>query len=137
MQNTAFRLLQHGDPNDWLRPCALTPVDKFTTDDSNELDYIFFQNQDRSVIAGVWQSPPMEWRFDSGHPVHEMISVIFGSVTMIDDDGEEETFGPGDVFFIAKGKRCSWRNVETVRIQYTMTSGDGSIVQTLPPNGDL
>lgn len=41
-------------------------------------------------------------------PVKEMMTMLSGSVTLIHQDGRQETFEAGDTFFIAKGTACIW-----------------------------
>jgi hypothetical protein len=45
----------------------------------------------------------------------EFCVVLKGSVTMIDDDGHEETFPAGDSFLIPKGFTGYWKQSEKIK----------------------
>ena len=47
-----------------------------------------------------------------------MMTVISGSVTITNADGQSDTFTAGDSFFIAKGAKCTWEINETLRKFY-------------------
>ena len=76
----------------------------------------FFEMADGSISTGVWLCAPCRCDIQS-YPVHEMMTIIEGSVT-VTTDGKAETFTAGDTFFIAKGTRCVWQITETLRKFY-------------------
>ena len=117
MANQVFRLLSDGDPTTGMQPSNLTPPETFTSDDHRELDHRFFATADESILSGVWESAPCKEEVES-YPVHEMMTVISGSVTLTNADGQSETFTSGDVFFIPKGTKCTWHITETLRKFY-------------------
>ncbi len=117
MSDKVFRLLPDGDPVAGMQKSDLTPPDTFTSDDHNELNHTFFATPDNSVLSGVWECAPCREEIDS-YPVHEMMTVISGSVTVTNADGHAETFTAGDTFFIAKGAKCIWQIDETLRKFY-------------------
>jgi uncharacterized cupin superfamily protein len=100
-----------------MAPSHLTEPETFTTEDHHELDHTVFQTDDESVLAGVWECAPCYEEIES-YPVHEMMTVLSGSVTMTDGDGHAETFSAGDTFFVAKGTKCTWHITETLRKYY-------------------
>jgi len=121
MQNADFfRLLKEGHPETGMSPSDMIAKEHFTSDDHTELNHTFFQTADESILSGVWECAPCLEKFDS-YPVHEMMTVISGSVT-ISRDGRSETFTPGDTFFIAKGTLCTWENTETMRKFYMIAA---------------
>jgi len=117
MNNKAIRLLPGGDPISGMQPSDLTEVETFTSDDHTELNHTFFTTSDETVLAGVWECAPCKEDIDS-YPVHEMMTVISGSVTVTNADGQAETFTSGDVFYIPKGTKCTWHIEETLRKFY-------------------
>ncbi|MEM9472686.1 MAG: cupin domain-containing protein [Pseudomonadota bacterium] len=117
MSDKVFRLLPDGDPVAGMQKSDLTPPDTFTSDDHSELNHTFFATPDNSVLSGVWECAPCREEIDS-YPVHEMMTVISGSVTVTNADGHAETFTAGDTFFIAKGAKCIWQIDETLRKFY-------------------
>lgn len=115
-----MRLLPQGSAAG-LQPSDMTPVDAFTTDDRTELNDTFFATEDESILTGVWECAPSREVIDS-YPVHEMMTVISGSVTLTDAAGNAETYTAGDTFFIAKGTPCTWEITETLRKFYMIAS---------------
>jgi len=121
MANDVSRLLTDGDPATGMQPSNLTPPEAFTSDNHTELNHTFFATADESVLSGVWECAPCKEEIES-YPVHEMMSVISGSVTVTNADGRFETFTSGDVFFIPKGTKCIWEITETLRKFYMSAS---------------
>ncbi len=121
MENKVFRLLPGGDPVSGMQPSDLTNAADFTTDDHTELNHTFFATPDESVLTGVWECAPSREEIDS-YPVHEMMTVISGSVTVTNAQGHAETFTAGDTFYIAKGARCIWHIEETLRKFYMIVA---------------
>ena len=117
MTSRAMRLLPGGDPTTGMQPSSFTEPGAFTTDDETEINHTFFATPDESVLAGVWECAPCREEIDS-YPVHEMMTVISGSVTVTNADGEADTYTSGDVFFIPKGTKCTWEITETLRKFY-------------------
>ena len=112
-----FRMLVNGDPETGMQPSDMIEVSAFTTSNQSETNCTFFQTENSSVINGVWECAPCVEEIES-YPVHEMMTVISGSVTMTNDDGSSDTFISGDTFFIAKGTKCTWEVTETLRKFY-------------------
>lgn len=113
MSAATFRL----DPRPRMEPSNLAPPEAFTTDDRTELIHTHFATPDESISVGTWESAPTREEIDA-YPVHEMMTVISGSLTLTHADGRVETFTAGDTFFIAKGTPCTWEITETLRKFY-------------------
>lgn len=121
MSSSFIRLLPGGDPSSGMQPSGMTPPEAFTTGDLSELNHTFFATGDESILTGVWECAPCKEEIDS-YPVHEMMTVISGSVTLSNANGDSETFTAGDVFFIAKGTQCTWHITEKLRKFYMIAS---------------
>lgn len=115
MPAQTFRLLP--EPALPMEPSDFTGADAFTTDDRTELNRTHFSTVDESVLSGVWECAPCREEIEA-YPVHEMMHVISGSVTLTHPDGTAEVFGPGDTFFIQKGAPCTWEITERLRKFY-------------------
>ncbi|MCP4392553.1 MAG: cupin domain-containing protein, partial [Gammaproteobacteria bacterium] len=89
-----IRLLPQGSAAG-LQPSDMVDPSAFTTDDKTELNDTFFATGDENILTGVWECAPCREEIDS-YPVHEMMSVISGSVTLTDPTGNSETFTVGD-----------------------------------------
>lgn len=113
MSNTFVRL----SPSPKMETSDLTEKEAFTTDDHTEINHTYFATGDESILTGVWECAPCKEEIES-YPVHEMMSVISGSLTLTDENGNAEIFTAGDVFFIPKGTKCTWHITETLRKFY-------------------
>jgi uncharacterized cupin superfamily protein len=125
MTETVYRLLPSGDPASGMAPSDVTAPHQFTGADSTELNATTFETPleagDGSVSTGVWLCAPCRCDIAS-YPVHEMMTIIEGSVTVTTADGKAETFTAGDSFFIAKGTRCVWEITQTLRKFYMIAA---------------
>ena len=118
---TFLRLLPSGDPDSGMQPSDMTPAEAFTSDNHTELNCTFYATSDESILTGVWECAPSREEIES-YPVHEMMTVISGSVTLTSPDGTSETFTSGDTFFIPKGTPLTWHITETLRKFYMIAS---------------
>jgi len=115
-----YRLLKDGHPESGMSSSNLVDAAAFTTDDHTELNHTFYETADESILSGVWECAPCREQIDA-YPVHEMMTVISGSVTL-SRDGRSETFTAGDTFFIARGTPCIWEITETLRKFYMIAA---------------
>ncbi len=119
--NPTFSRLE-ADPTGGFQPSNDTPPEAFTTEDRTERNHTYFATDDESILAGVWECAPSRMVFES-YPVHEMMTVLSGSVTVTGlDDDRSETFTSGDTFFVAKGSRFVWEITETLRKYYFISA---------------
>ncbi len=100
---------------------SLTAPDAFTGPDKTETNHTAFATPDESILTGVWECAPCREEIES-YPVHEMMTVLSGSVTLTDADSQAQTFAAGDSFFIAKGTKCTWEITETLRKFYMIAA---------------
>ena len=118
MDKRNFRLLP--DPAGMERS-TMTGAEAFTSEDRTELNLTHFATPDEKILTGVWECAPCREEIDA-YPVHEMMTVISGSVTLTHPDGRAETFGPGDTFFVPKGAPCTWEITEKLRKFYMIAA---------------
>lgn len=116
-----FRMLNHDDPDVAFEPSDFTPPETFTTDDHHEVNHFFHRSDDNGILAGIWESAPTKEHFDS-YPVDEMMTVLAGSVTLTNEEGETEVFTAGQSIFIPKGAKVTWEITETLRKHYLIAS---------------
>jgi uncharacterized cupin superfamily protein len=117
MSTNTFKILPESAGE--KKPSKLIPKSCFTTNETDETTTSFHDVD--GVSAGVWECPPCKLEIPS-YPVNEMMTIISGSLTITNEDGIEETFGPGEVVFAAKGSKMTWQITERLR-KYYMTSG--------------
>lgn len=119
MTARTFRL----DPNpEGMTASGFMGQDSFTSGDRNEKNRYAYAAEDQSLLSGVWECAPAREEYPDGYPVHEMMHIISGSVTLTHSDGRPETFKAGDTFFIPKGSPCTWENTETMRKFYMISA---------------
>lgn len=109
------------EPVAW-EPSDETPAAAFTTDDHTERDHTYFAADSGQLLTGVWECAPSLLEIDS-YPVHELMTVLAGSVTITDHDADgSATFTTGDTFFVEKGTRLTWEITQTLRKYYVIVS---------------
>ena len=75
------------------------------------------------VRAGVWEATAYSEKLID-YPYNEIVFILEGSISIIDEDEYEELFRPGDCFFITKGFNGIWKQHETIKI-FHMTVDPG------------
>lgn len=100
-----------------MTPSDMTPAAAFTTADQTELNHCFYETEDESILAGIWECAPCREEIEA-YPVNEMMTVLAGAVSVTNEDGVKETFTTGDSFFIPKGAKVIWEITETLRKHY-------------------
>ena len=71
------------------------------------------RSHDRTSHVVVWDCTPGSFKWHYG--MDETIVVISGEAFMINEQGEERRFGPGDMGFFPAGTSCTWRITEHLR----------------------
>jgi len=72
-------------------PSNLVGAAAFTTDVHTETIHKVFATPDNHVQVGVWECAPCREEI-AAYPVHEMMTVVPGSVTLTHPDGRAEAF---------------------------------------------
>ena len=86
MTTRPVRLNAGGDPATGMVPSDMVDPDDFTTDDRTELISHHYTTDDQSIMTGVWECAPCKEEIEA-YPVHEMMTVLDGSVTVTGADG--------------------------------------------------
>jgi uncharacterized protein len=72
-------------------------------------------NTPSQVRAGVWEATRYAEKL-TDYPYHEIVFLIEGSISIVDEQGHEERFYPGESFFLEKGFNGTWKQHETIKI---------------------
>jgi len=64
----------------------------------------------------IWEKEASEFAWD--YSDKETCLIIEGQVSVINEDGDEFQFGPGDYVVFPKGMKCRWRVKQDVRKHY-------------------
>ncbi|WP_210270271.1 cupin domain-containing protein [Aureimonas sp. ME7] len=79
-------------------------------------DYL---SEDGTFVCGTWEATPYV-RKTMLYRHCELMHLLKGSVTFVDEGGHEATFRAGDVFFVEAGAACSWESREDVAKVYAI-----------------
>lgn len=82
----------------------------------NHTDYL---SSDGVFICGTWDSTPYH-RIAMRYRHHELMHLLDGSVTFVDEAGVSGTFATGDIFLVEHGAECSWESREQVKKVYAI-----------------
>jgi uncharacterized cupin superfamily protein len=82
----------------------------------NQTDY---RSPDGMLTCGTWDSTPYH-RIAMLYQHYELMHLLEGSVTFIDETGRTATFSRGDIFLVEQGARCSWESREPVAKVYAI-----------------
>ena len=72
-------------------------------------------NGPAEVRAGIWEATAYGEKV-TDYPYNEIVFVVAGRLSIIDETGQEELFEPGDCFFLEKGFTGAWQQHDTVKI---------------------
>ncbi|PXA98302.1 enzyme of the cupin superfamily [Nostoc sp. 3335mG] len=82
----------------------------------NHTDYL---SSDGVFVCGTWDSTPYH-RTPMRYRHHELMHLLDGSVTFVDEAGTSRTFATGDVFLVEHGAQCSWDSRAQVKKVYAI-----------------
>lgn len=69
--------------------------------------HVYLSSADGKFMAGVWECTPCKEKID-GYPADEFMTVLSGSVTVTDEDGQSQTFSAGESLVMQKGWSGVW-----------------------------
>lgn len=93
--------------------------------------HVYYEDADTGLTAGVWDCTPMTGKMEP-YAVNEYMHVLEGSVTMVHEDGHEETIRAGESFVVPKGTVCSWKQTEYMRKFFVIFDDPSGIVASDP-----
>ena len=128
-------VFDEGDPAD---PSDRTPVDTFLRfephgpsgslpGEGRTREHAYYEARGDALSAGVWEADPREpgtepKRFQPDYT--ELMCLLEGSVTIVDDAGREERIEAGDVVLVPKGMGYRWIQDEYVRKYWVIFDAD-------------
>lgn len=78
-----------------------------------------YEDTTGQFFSGTWDSEPFTSEIKP-FPCNEFVYLLEGSITLIDEDGNEHFVKAGDAFFVPQGTVCGWRTTEYVRKFYAI-----------------
>lgn len=82
----------------------------------NQTDY---RSPDGKFTCGTWDSTPYH-RVAMLYHHYELMHLLEGSVTFVDETGRTSTFSRGDIFLVEQGAQCSWESRDQVAKTYAI-----------------
>ena len=73
------------------------------------------------IRAGTWEAKAYSERLDD-YPYDEIVFVVEGSISIVDENGNDELFTPGECFFLQRGFNGYWNQHETLKIFHMTVS---------------
>ena len=67
------------------------------------------------IRAGTWEAKAYSERVED-YPYNEIVFVVEGSISIVDENGNDELFNLGDCFFLQRGFNGYWNQHETLKI---------------------
>ena len=80
-------------------------------------DRLVYEDPSGQFLVGVWSTTPYRRKLIT-FPRHELMHLLEGTVTISDDQSDEQTFASGDTILVEKGAEMGWSNSETVKKVY-------------------
>lgn len=82
----------------------------------NHTDHV---SSDGVFLCGTWDSTPYHRRAMT-YRIYELMYLLEGSVSFVDETGRSGTFSRGDIFIVEQGAQCSWESRENVAKVYAI-----------------
>lgn len=82
-------------------------------------NYTDYRSADGEFMCGTWDSTPYHRRAML-YRHFELMYLLQGSVTFVDETGRAGTFAQGDIFLVEQGATCSWESREQVAKVYVI-----------------
>lgn len=78
-----------------------------------------FRSSDQTFTCGTWDSTPYH-RIAMRYAHYELMHLLEGSVTFVDETGRSGTFSRGDIFLVEQNAQCSWESRSNVAKVYAI-----------------
>lgn len=82
-------------------------------------NYTNYLSADGTFSCGTWDSTPYHRRAMS-YRIYELMYLLEGSVTFVDETGRSGTFSRGDIFIVEQQAQCSWESRGNVAKLYVI-----------------
>lgn len=82
-------------------------------------NYTDYRSADGELVCGTWDSTPYHRRA-MFYRHYELMYLLEGSVTFVDEAGRSGTFSKGDIFLVEQTAQCSWDSRDHVAKVYVI-----------------
>ena len=73
-----------------------------------------YRSANGEFLCGTWDSTPYH-RLPMRYRHYELMHLLIGAVTFVDEAGRSGTFHTGDIFLVEQGAECSWDSTVDVK----------------------
>ncbi len=102
-----------------LGPSGGPAAELLTTPAPTCRNYTDYTSADGEFMCGTWDSTPYARR-PMFYRHYELMYLLDGRVTFVDEIGRSHTFSKGDIFLVEQGANCSWDSQEYVAKVYVI-----------------
>ena len=102
-----------------LKPSGTPSLDLLTTPVPSCRNFTDYTSADGEFMCGTWDSTPYARR-PLFYLHYELMYLLEGSVSFVDETGRSGTFSKGDIFLVEQGASCTWDSRENVTKVYVI-----------------
>ena len=88
-------------------------------------NHVYFTDPSGQMLVGVWDCTPSD-RGPVRSTRNELMCLLEGSVSLTDEAGQSQTFGPGEAVYVTQGTKFGWKNETYVKKFYAIYEPSGS-----------
>jgi uncharacterized cupin superfamily protein len=116
---TVIKYDRNGHPETGLTLWDEIPVEFIQSGDPIQHGHEYFSTAEGRITSGVWDCTAHQLK-PGPYEADEFMIVLEGSILIVDNAGNTETFVAGESFIIPKGLNCSWKQTEYTRKFYVI-----------------
>lgn len=135
-----MRFADHGPADTGMPEWDPMPADGIAAGEPVQRGHVYHNDEANGLMTGVWDCTAFTAK-PGPYDVNEFMLILEGSVTIVDENGDEETISAGQSFIIPKGLPCTWKQTEYVRKFFVifddasgMTPEDSSALKVIRPD---
>ena len=125
-------IFDEGEPDDGADRTAADSFIRFEphgpegklTGEGRTREHMYYAARGEKLSAGVWEADPSASDAFHEPDYTELMCILEGSVTIIDDAGNEELVRAGDVVLVPKGMRYQWKQDAYIRKYWVIFDAD-------------
>lgn len=109
-----FRIHPDGPPGVGLGPISVMDQSNIVEGEGKEIGTFDYIDPSKQLTVGIWESTPCT-EFIPSYPCDEFCYIITGGITVTDEHGYSEHFGPGQGFMVLRGLKCHYKMTGVTR----------------------
>lgn len=118
-------LPQSSGPESGLTPFKISDTSLYGAAVPDQNGHTYFTDPSGQMLVGVWDCTPSD-RAMARSTRNELMCLLEGSVSLTDEDGKTQTFGPGEAVYVTEGTTFGWKNEGYVKKFYAIYEPAGT-----------